>query len=81
MISLTEILDKEKSETIDDKIMSRKDVLKYLDISSSTLYRLCKDKSIKFSKIYRLKKFWKSDVDKLMEINSSDNLSSSSSTT
>ena len=81
MISLTESLDKEKSETIDDKIMSRKDVLKYLDISSSTLYRLCKDKSIKFSKIYRLKKFWKSDVDKLMEINSSDNLSSSSSTT
>jgi excisionase family DNA binding protein len=75
MISLTESLDKEKSETIDDKIMSRKDVLKYLDISSSTLYRLCKDKSIKFSKIYRLKKFWKSDVDKLMESNSSENLS------
>ena len=75
MISLTEILDKEKSETIDDKIMSRKDVLKYLDISSSTLYRLCKDKSIKFSKIYRLKKFSKSDVDKLMESNSSENLS------
>ena len=75
MISLTESLDKEKSETIDDKIMSRKDVLKYLDISSSTLYRLCKDKSIKFSKIYRLKKFSKSDVDKLMESNSSENLS------
>tara|TARA_Y100000310_G_scaffold163207_1_gene163064 strand:- start:247 stop:489 length:243 start_codon:yes stop_codon:yes gene_type:complete len=80
MISLTEKLDKEKLETIDDKIMSRKDVLKYLDISSSTLYRLCKDKSIKYSKIYRLKKFWKSDVDKLMEINSSDNISSSSTT-
>ena len=80
MISLTENLDKEKSETIDDKIMSRKEVMEYVGISPTTLYRWCEDGILRYSKVSpkgRKKLFRKVDVDNMIDNYSSDNISSS----
>ena len=77
MISLTNNLEEQKSDNMNDKIMSRKEVIDYLGISPSTLYRICnKDKILEFSRINRRKLFYKSNVDKLMERYSSSNLTS-----
>ena len=77
MISLTKKLVEQKTDNMNDKIMSRKEVIDYLGISSSTLYRLCdKDKILDYSRINRRKLFYKSNVDKLMERYSSSNLTS-----
>lgn len=65
----------DKSVESTDKIMSRKEVIDYLGISPSTLYRLCdKDKILDYSRINRRKLFYKSNVDDLMERYSSKNL-------
>ncbi len=75
MISITKNLLKDKSVESKDKIMSRKEVIDYLGISPSTLYRLCdKDKILDYSRINRRKLFYKSNVDDLMERYSSKNL-------
>ena len=77
MISLTKKLVEQKTYNMNDKIMSRKEVIEYLGISPSTLYRLCdKDKILDYSRINRRKLFYKSNVDKLMERYSSSNLTS-----
>ena len=77
MISLTNNLEEPKSDNKNDKIMSRKDVIEYMGISPSTLYRLCdKDKILDYSRINRRKLFYKSNVDKLMERYSSSNFTS-----
>ena len=75
MISITKNLVNDKLVESTDKIMSRKEVIDYLGISPSTLYRICnKDKILEFSRINRRKLFYKSNVDKLMERYSSSNL-------
>ena len=77
MISLTKNLEEPKSDNMNDKIMSRKEVMDYMGISPSTLYRICdKDKILDYSRINRRKLFYKSNVDKLMERYSSSNLTS-----
>jgi len=77
MISLTKNLEEPKSDNMNDKIMSRKEVIEYMGISPSTLYRICdKDKILDYSRINRRKLFYKSNVDKLMERYSSSNLTS-----
>jgi len=75
MISIMKNLVNDKSVESTDKIMSRKEVIDYLGISPSTLYRLCdKDKILDYSRINRRKLFYKSNVDDLMERYSSKNL-------
>jgi len=75
MISLTNNIEEPKSDIKNDKIMSRKEVIEYMGISPSTLYRLCdKDKILDYSRINRRKLFYKRNVDKLMERYSSSNL-------
>jgi len=77
MISITNNLEEPKSDIKNDKIMSRKEVIEYMGISPSTLYRLCdKDKILDYSRINRRKLFYKRNVDKLMERYSSSNLTS-----
>jgi len=68
MISLTNNIEEPKSDIKNDKIMSRKEVIEYMGISPSTLYRICdKDKILDYSRINRRKLFYKRNVDKLME--------------
>jgi predicted DNA-binding transcriptional regulator AlpA len=75
MISLTNNIEEPKSDIKNDKIMSRKEVIEYMGISPSTLYRICdKDKILDYSRINRRKLFYKRNVDKLMERYSSSNL-------
>jgi predicted DNA-binding transcriptional regulator AlpA len=75
MFSITKNLVNDKSVESTDKIMSRKEVIDYLGISPSTLYRICdKDKILDYSRINRRKLFYKSNVDDLMERYSSKNL-------
>lgn len=75
MISILKNLEEPKSDNKNDKIMSRKEVMDYMGISPSTLYRLCdKDKILDYSRINRRKLFYKRNVDKLMERYSSSNL-------
>ena len=75
MISILKNLEEPKSDNKNDKIMSRKEVMDYMGISPSTLYRLCdKDKILDYSRINRPKLFYKRNVDKLMERYSSSNL-------
>lgn len=77
MFSITKNIVNDKSVESTDKIMSRKEVIDYLGISPSTLYRLCdKDKILDYSRINRRKLFYKSNVDDLMERYSSKNLTS-----
>jgi len=77
MISITKNLVNDKLVESTDKIMSRKEVIDYLGISPSTLYRICnKDKILEYSRINRRKLFYKSNVDKLMERYSSSNITS-----
>jgi len=75
MISLTNNIEEPKSDIKNDKIMSRKEVIEYMGISPSTLYRICdKGKILDYSRINRRKLFYKRNVDKLMERYSSSNL-------
>jgi hypothetical protein len=77
MISITNNLEEPKSDNKNDKIMSRKEVIDYMGISPSTLYRICdKDKILDYSRINRRKLFYKRNIDKLMERYSSSNLTS-----
>ncbi len=80
MISLTNNLEEQKSDNKNDKIMSRKEVMEYVGISPTTLYRWCEDGILRYSKVSpkgRKKLFRKVDVDNMIDNYSSDNISSS----
>ena len=76
MISITKNIKTEKqdSDNTNEKILNRKEVMEYLGISPSTLYRWCEDNLLTYTKVRRRKLFYKSNVDKLMEEYSSSNL-------
>ncbi len=74
MISITGNLEQGKNIE-NDEVMSRDDVIDYLKISPSTLYRWCEDGLIRYSRIRRKKLFRKVDVNNMLEIHSSENIS------
>ena len=67
MISITKNIKTEKqdSDNSNEKILNRKEVMEYLGISPSTLYRWCEDNLLTYTKVRRRKLFYKSNVDKL----------------
>ena len=73
LIHLPNLTDEDKSKK---ELMTRKDVLDYLSISKSTLYRWTMiENKLPFIKINRRKFYKSSDVDNLIEKNYSTNLS------
>jgi predicted DNA-binding transcriptional regulator AlpA len=72
LIHLPKLTDEEKSKK---ELMTRKDVLDYLSISKSTLYRWTMiENKLPFIKINRRKFYKSSDVNNLIEKNYSPNL-------